>query len=194
MLNQALTSDHIRDFVRKVGQYLTYWNLHRLTLEEKGIRRRLLSEKTRGDWTPLELFLAGVRLWEVEMRRRLARGNQMPASRDVARAGREDRGTLVNAQNRLPPESRARRGAEAGGGPAQCCARSRSCGDCESKALKSPLSMHPRSLLPENVPDSRSASRALMPSPGILAGSIRSNARGARRAACPKSCCTLASA
>jgi hypothetical protein len=27
----------------------------------------------RGDWTPLELFLAGVRRWEVEMSRRLAR-------------------------------------------------------------------------------------------------------------------------
>jgi len=35
MLNEALTSDHIRDFVREVGQHLTYWNLHRLTLEEK---------------------------------------------------------------------------------------------------------------------------------------------------------------
>ena len=32
MLNEALTSDHIRDFVREVGQHLTYWNLHRWPL------------------------------------------------------------------------------------------------------------------------------------------------------------------
>jgi hypothetical protein len=51
MLNDALTSDHIRDFVREVGEDLTYWNLHRLTLEEKkGRAERLLSEKTRRDW------------------------------------------------------------------------------------------------------------------------------------------------
>jgi hypothetical protein len=28
--------------------------------------------KNRGDWTPLELFIAGVRGWEVHLRRRLA--------------------------------------------------------------------------------------------------------------------------
>jgi hypothetical protein len=27
-----------------------------------------LSEKSRGDWTPLELFLASIRVWEIEMR------------------------------------------------------------------------------------------------------------------------------
>jgi hypothetical protein len=31
----------------------------------------LLSEKSRGDWTPLELFIAGVRGWEPGPRRRL---------------------------------------------------------------------------------------------------------------------------
>ena len=27
----------------------------------------LLSKKTRGDWTPLELLIAGVRVWEAEL-------------------------------------------------------------------------------------------------------------------------------
>jgi hypothetical protein len=31
----------------------------------------LLSEKSRGDWTPLELFLAGVQGWEARLGRRL---------------------------------------------------------------------------------------------------------------------------
>jgi hypothetical protein len=34
----------------------------------------LISKNSRGDWTPLELFIAGVRAWDVEMRRRLAPG------------------------------------------------------------------------------------------------------------------------
>jgi hypothetical protein len=31
----------------------------------------LVSENSRGDWTPLELFLAGVRGWEAVVRRRI---------------------------------------------------------------------------------------------------------------------------
>jgi len=31
----------------------------------------LLSENSRGDWTPLELFLAGVRVWEAPLQQRL---------------------------------------------------------------------------------------------------------------------------
>jgi hypothetical protein len=29
----------------------------------------LVSEKSRGDWTPLELFVTGVRCWEAGLRR-----------------------------------------------------------------------------------------------------------------------------
>ncbi len=38
----------------------------------------LLSEKSRGDKTPLELFLAGVRGWDTGLRRRLDDGKPKP--------------------------------------------------------------------------------------------------------------------
>jgi hypothetical protein len=33
------------------------------------VAEELVSENSRGDWTPLELFLAGVRGWEAGLRR-----------------------------------------------------------------------------------------------------------------------------
>ena len=37
----------------------------------------LLSEKSRGDWTPLELFLADIRGWEAGLRRRIDDGKPL---------------------------------------------------------------------------------------------------------------------
>jgi hypothetical protein len=45
------------------------------TKQESGSLRVAAANRflqSRGDWTPLELFIAGVRAWDVEMRRRLA--------------------------------------------------------------------------------------------------------------------------
>ena len=38
-------------------------------LHRKSLPAGLLSEESRGDWTPLELFLDGVRGWETGLRR-----------------------------------------------------------------------------------------------------------------------------
>jgi hypothetical protein len=38
----------------------------------------LLSENSRGDWTRLELFIAGVRGWEGHLQRRLDDGKPKP--------------------------------------------------------------------------------------------------------------------
>ena len=38
----------------------------------------LISKNSRGDKTPLELFIAGVRGWEAELQRRLDDGKFMP--------------------------------------------------------------------------------------------------------------------
>jgi hypothetical protein len=35
----------------------------------------LVSEKSRGDWTPLELFVAGVRGWEGHLRKQVRNGS-----------------------------------------------------------------------------------------------------------------------
>jgi len=37
----------------------------------------LISENSRGDWTPLELFLAGIRGWEAGLRRRIDDGKPL---------------------------------------------------------------------------------------------------------------------
>jgi hypothetical protein len=38
----------------------------------------LLSETSRGDWTPSELFVVGVRGWEAGLRRRMEDGKHLP--------------------------------------------------------------------------------------------------------------------